>query len=161
MTPVHRSADAATLAGIFVPGAAVAFSLLFASGPNAVSASSGETSEVLPEAIAVEFEAGRDAAEGTDAPSNLPRVFHLADRTTAPVLVEIEEPGVEPPPLTLSTVLPSQTRPIAVIDGRPVTIGEAVSPGWTVTLIDGDSRSVTLTHSSGERAVLVLGESSD
>lgn len=56
------------------------------------------------------------------------------------------EPEVE---FVLSSVMPSPTRPLAVINGKARRIGDAVEPGWVLTMIDGDARRVILTHQSG------------
>lgn len=56
------------------------------------------------------------------------------------------EPEVE---FLLTAVMPSPSRPLAVINGKARRIGDAVEPGWVLTMIDGDARRVILTHISG------------
>lgn len=55
------------------------------------------------------------------------------------------------PDFTLTAVMPSQIRPLAVINGRPRTIGDEIAPGWTITAIRGDDRAVVLTEASTAR----------
>jgi len=63
------------------------------------------------------------------------------------------EPEVE---FVLSSVMPSPTRPLAVINGKVRRIGDTVEPGWVLTMIDGDARRVILTHLSGRTRTLEM-----
>lgn len=80
--------------------------------------------------------------------------FRVQTEPMAPVLVmpDIGHPtpkieGV--PEFVLTAVMPHRDRPLAVINGRPRSLGDEVAPGWTVTAIDGDARRVALTGPDG------------
>lgn len=54
------------------------------------------------------------------------------------------------PELSVSSILPHPARPLAVINGKPCKLGERVAPGWKLTAIDGNARTVTITNALGE-----------
>lgn len=68
-------------------------------------------------------------------------------------------PAITPPSsdpvFTVTAVMPSPTRPLAVVNGRPRSIGDEVVPGWTVSEIRGDDRAVVLTNAQTSRSVVV------
>ncbi len=98
-----------------------------------------------------------DRAPDTDAPFDpmaMRSPFRVQTDPVAPALIlpEIGQPaprieGV--PEFTLTTVMPHPIRPIAVINGRPRSLGDEAAPGWVITGIDGDARRVTLTGPDG------------
>jgi hypothetical protein len=53
------------------------------------------------------------------------------------------------PVFVLSAVLPSRTKPLAVVNGKPHREGDVIVPGWRLRSIDGDARSVIMEHESG------------
>lgn len=60
------------------------------------------------------------------------------------------------PELSVSTILPHPTRPLAVINGKPCKLGERVAPGWKLTNIDGNARTVTITNALGESKTVAI-----
>ncbi len=68
-------------------------------------------------------------------------------------MTQIEKPknvGAVPDPVfVLSAVLPSRTKPLAVVNGKPHRAGDVVVPGWRLKSIDGASRSIVMEHDSG------------
>lgn len=58
--------------------------------------------------------------------------------------------------IKLTAVMPSARSPLAVINGKPCKIGDMVAPQWTLTAIDGDSRTVTISSASGQERVIKL-----
>lgn len=56
---------------------------------------------------------------------------------------------VEAPDFALTAVMPSATRPLAVIDGKPRKIGDVIAPGWELVGIDGNARCVTVRARDG------------
>ncbi|MEM9372405.1 MAG: hypothetical protein AAGA55_02065 [Planctomycetota bacterium] len=65
----------------------------------------------------------------------------------------------EPPPsidARLTAVMPSSRTPLAVINGKPHRIGDAVTPTWTLVSIDGKARTVTLRNSNGQTVTIAL-----
>lgn len=59
---------------------------------------------------------------------------------------------MEPDPIfVLTAVLPSSKNPLAVIDGKPRSVGDSIVEGWTLSKIVGKERYVILKHTSGRR----------
>jgi hypothetical protein len=90
---------------------------------------------VLPARVASPFKFENE-------PASEPRVTLPQRRAPEPRA----EPEVE---FLLTAVMPSPSRPLAVINGKARRIGDAVEPGWVLTMIDGDARRVIATHISG------------
>lgn len=67
---------------------------------------------------------------------------------------EPEQKAVRDPVFVLSAVLPSNSKPLAVVNGKPHREGDVIVPGWRLRTIDGSGRAVVLEHDSG-RAVRV------
>lgn len=87
---------------------------------------------------------------------------HVAEPPPQPVRVETPQPRPAPvredplPTFTLTALMPSRTRPLAVVNGHPAAIGDEVAPGWRLTDIDGPSRRVTLTSAEGRQITVTL-----
>jgi len=83
--------------------------------------------------------------------------FWFDQQIEAPV--EHSNPGPEQvdlggPRVLVSSILPHPTRPLAVINGKPCRLGERVVPGWKLTEIDGDKRTITISNALGEIRVI-------
>ena len=76
-----------------------------------------------------------------------------------PIVVEatpIER--VEPPTLTVSSIVNGSGGVIATINNRGRRIGDSLGAGWTVREIDFHKRSVLIGHTSGATARAYLSE---
>jgi hypothetical protein len=85
--------------------------------------------------------------------------FRVQTEPMAPALIlpEIGQPAPKiegVPDFSLTAVMPHPTRPLAVINGRPRSLGDEAAPGWAVTGIDGDARRVVLTGPDGRTVSL-------
>jgi hypothetical protein len=86
--------------------------------------------------------------------------FRLIDEAEVREVSEPGEPttrGTAAPVFNLTAVMPHAQRPIAVINGRPRTIGEELTPGWTLTEIDGTSRTIVINGPDGDRVRVRMG----
>lgn len=147
-----------------IPTLALVGSHFFAGAPTSATAAPTRSAESLPDVTRfIEPTVATEA--GSRAEPVLPDgVFHIARNvadTVAEVLPPVDNGKPTLPPMTLSSVLPSASRGVAVIDGRPVRVGDSPAPGWCILEIDGQSRSVVLVHASGERARLTMATGSD
>ncbi|MEM9559366.1 MAG: hypothetical protein AAF995_03590 [Planctomycetota bacterium] len=147
------------------PSLAILGSHVVAAEPGRAVAASRPAPESLP--IAPEILLQHDQVGQIGARDrSMPEGVFLTVRNASPL--EIDEPtsirpagGPSLPPLTLSSVLPSGARSVAVIEGRPVRVGDTVAPGWRVVAIDGRTRSVVLEYSTGERARISMATGQD
>ncbi|MCA9304620.1 MAG: hypothetical protein KC996_10910 [Phycisphaerales bacterium] len=71
---------------------------------------------------------------------------------------ELEPVDQGGPELHVSSILPHPTRPLAVINGKPCRLDERVAPGWKLTKIDGDARTITITNTLGETRVIRISK---
>lgn len=67
-----------------------------------------------------------------------------------------EELPAAVPVFSLSSVMGSNDRSMAVINGKLCRVGDRVIEGWTVTAIDREGGRVTVTSTSGEELSLSL-----
>lgn len=123
-------------------------------GARAASAAPGFTVVQLP---TFPTPGGPDDRGGDLAQLRSP--FRVQTEPVAPALILPEigkpEPKVDGiPEFALTSVMPHPSRPLAVINGRPRSLGDEVAPGWIVTGIDGDARRVTLTGQDGRTVSL-------
>jgi len=85
-------------------------------------------------------------------------------KPVAPKIEPVVEVRVTPPTpkvdptddLGLSSVMGKGQRAVALISGRIYRIGDEVREGWTLTAVDVQSRTATLTHGDGRTCVLGL-----
>ncbi len=63
-----------------------------------------------------------------------------------PDLPETQDNG---PKLLLTGIMAGETRQLASVNNRIVTVGDEVAPGWTITEIDVGARTVTVLGKSG------------
>ncbi|GAB4387005.1 MAG: hypothetical protein Kow0022_17780 [Phycisphaerales bacterium] len=78
----------------------------------------------------------------------------LEDLAPAPIQLHQEPEGVavEPPPEVVVTAVMGGRVPVAVINGRPRSVGEEVQPGWSVLKIT--PTGVVLGHSDGRTVTI-------
>lgn len=136
------------------PAAGVFGARFVGQGPRPISAAPVITVVDLP-AFAVR--AGPDTQQ-TDF-GQLRSPFRVQTEPIAPALIlpEIGKPAPKIegiPEFLLTSVMPHSSRPLAVINGRPRSLGDEVVSGWTVTGIDGDARRVVLTGPDGRTVSL-------
>ncbi|MBL4591525.1 MAG: hypothetical protein JKY96_06150 [Phycisphaerales bacterium] len=140
---------------------------VFMGGPQSVQASEGLTTETdapLPSMVIGETStdtgvSAREVCEGIHG--HLSPFWHDE-------LVEIQEPQIEYPveyqPGTeriipifeVTSILPHPTRPLAVINSKPYRLGAKIFPGWTLTAINGDQRTITIKGPTGEIQVVPI-----
>jgi hypothetical protein len=114
--------------------------------PNAVS----ETDRALLRTIAdVESRAPQQLALGLGAAPK-----------PKPVEKEVVQPRKPEPDLptarALTSVMKTSAGLVAVIQGKLYRESDEVVPGWTISAIDDDARTVTIVHTSGEARVLAI-----
>jgi len=68
---------------------------------------------------------------------------------------EIEVPD---PMFVLTAVLPSTNKSYAVINGKPLAVGDMVAKGWTLNKISGEDRYVIIKHTSGRRLRVLMSQ---
>lgn len=92
----------------------------------------------------------------TPAPNPFPAIrrpeLMLEDLASAPIELhaEREDVAVEPPPQIVVTAVMGGRVPVAVINGRPRSVGDEVQPGWSVLKIT--PTGVVLGHADGRTA---------
>lgn len=72
------------------------------------------------------------------------------DLPEAPVLIEHEPDAPEPefsvPTVEVTSILSGGRKPLAVIGGKPLSVGDELGDGWSLVKIDGKSGSVSIGH---------------
>jgi hypothetical protein len=130
------------------PASGVIGARFVGAGPRTAAAS---VPAVLPPLV--EFVPPPPEAPATDF-SALASPFRSAD----PAIVPLLQPEVRLPPtpverslpvFTLTSVMPHPSRPLAVINARPRSVGDEIAPGWILTRIEGDTRQVIVTGPDG------------
>jgi hypothetical protein len=160
------------MAAMLAPVLAVIAVRWVGQGPASASASELGPAPIIPdvtpapappEAIARAAERAR-ALNGKPVSSALLRVeMEPVVERSAPVSTTTSQAQVEPdapilpPSVTLTAVARGRTGPVALLDDRPRSIGDEVSPGWVIAAIDLKSRRVLLVGPKGTRHVLRLG----
>ncbi|HRQ72768.1 MAG TPA: hypothetical protein PLU35_07045 [Phycisphaerales bacterium] len=107
---------------------------------------------MTPEQVAA---SGFAAAQPADAPLLSPFLFDDPDKP-APIdnivlppvasKPDTNKPAADKPPAVVLTALMLGGRePLAVINGKPYRLGAEITPGWTLTSIDRQAASVTVT----------------
>ncbi len=159
-TQIDRARRGAIVAAFFVPSLGVVAARLFGMGPSTAAAStSPEPMAALPDIRLVPAVTDSGSGEMAELASPFWHAFQIpnapaeATPTRRPAQLT-EQPD---PDFLVTAVMPHPSRPLAVINGRPRSIGDVVVPGWTLTAIDGHSRTVTLTHTSGRTQTLQIG----
>ncbi len=95
------------------------------------------------------------AVQSMDLPTTESSPFYFpspVEDVDEPEIEEAEE-DVLPPDWWAVTSFIGGRRPIAVVNGRPMTIGDTIDEGWKVLRIDPQARTVTLER-NGNVAVL-------
>ena len=137
---------------VLTPTLAVLGFQRFVAPPSEARASDGAYEFVaLPDVSGVDLsERERSASLGSAQGS--PLWFVEVEHRLA-AIPEIEasegERAVADPVFVLGAVLPSRTRPLAVVNGKPHREGDVIVPGWRLRSIEGDGRSVIMEHESG------------
>jgi hypothetical protein len=72
----------------------------------------------------------------------------LTDRQAAPV-TPIEAPKIARPDIALTSIMLTRGERIAVVQGKVRREGDSPIPGWTITQINPDAGTITLTHNTG------------
>ncbi len=132
---------------------------MLAGGPQSVNASDTFSAEPEPALPTLVFEEDpnldRDAQDVcVEIRGHLSPFWHdditLVDEPyiELPIDFDPNDQGAEQV-FAVSSILPHPTRPLAVINGKPYKIGDRVASGWTLTLIDGDTRSIVIKNASG------------
>lgn len=104
------------------------------------------------------------AAQSADGPLLSPFLFDDPDKPApitqivlppVPSKPETPKPAADTPPAVVLTALMLGNRePLAVINGKPYRLGAEIAPGWTLTSIDRQAASVTVTFAADpERTV--------
>lgn len=90
------------------------------------------------------------ALEGVQPPSPFPRSeMALIAVPDMPLTPGAPEPKVEPPPtLALTSVMGGRV-PVAMVNGRPRSLGDLVAPGWKIVEINPDR--IVIEHSDGRQ----------
>lgn len=151
-----RPLSAACALAFLTPIAGVVLARLIGSAVGTTEA--GQAMEVAPPvAVLPPLIEPRDRA---GALASMPSPFRTIDESA---VREVIEPGdttkrnASVPAFALTSVMPHPKRPIAVINGRPRTIGEELSPGWTLAEIDGAGRTVVINGPQGDRIRVRMG----
>lgn len=144
-------------AAIVVPTLCVFGSTFIGSGARTVAASEDPFEMVTLQTTPFYIER---VGEPLSTQDFIPSPFYF-ESSAAPIesIVKPADPivsrpkGVEKlPPVRVSSILPNGKTPLAIIDGKPRRVGDTLESGWTVLSINGDDFTVTLVHSSGQRA---------
>lgn len=124
-------------------------------GPkSAVASSAGVGFVPLPS-----VPGGISIGEELELPSTIVSPFPEIDEQAKDMLPGFggEARSLENPlEFVLSSVMPSGTRPLAVINGRLCRPGHALGGGWTLREIHASGRSVAIEHRSGRTKKLTL-----
>lgn len=95
------------------------------------------------------------ALEAVAASSPFPR--NEATLIAMPDMVPLPgepEPRIEPPPeLTLSSIMGGRV-PVALVNGRPRSLGDLVAPDWSIVEIRQDS--IVVKHPDGRQVTVTL-----
>ncbi|MCW5753892.1 MAG: hypothetical protein KIT24_04190 [Phycisphaeraceae bacterium] len=99
-----------------------------------------------PKPLSAAQKAALAYASAIELPVTEPSPFHEPLRELKSQAPEIEELDIlpTPPHWWRVTSIISGRKPIAVINGRPMAIGDVVDDGWTVLRIDPHGRLVTI-----------------
>lgn len=157
---IDRALRGAILVAFCVPSLGVVAARFFGSGPSTAAASSTpEPMPPLPDIRPLPVSTGSMPGEMTELASPFWHAFHIPIAPAEPMPIRRPSPQSEQPDpdFLVTAVMPHASRPLAVINGRPRSIGDVIVPGWTLTSIDGHARTVTLTHSSGRTRTLQIG----
>lgn len=148
------------LAAFLVPSLGVLTARLVGTGPANASASlTPEPMAALPDIRPIIDTVPSDPIHAGTLTSPF---WHSIQTPNTPieVLRPIQPTETRPDPdpeFRVTAVMPHPSRPLAVINGRPRSIGDTVVPNWKLTAIDGTGRSVVLTHTSGREVTLHIG----
>ncbi|MBL0926551.1 MAG: hypothetical protein IBJ11_02720 [Phycisphaerales bacterium] len=184
MIDLLRNKSLAVLVGaFFAPSAAVAVAgFLFSGGPaEAPAAPADAQPAATPASIPV---AGPSAVKLTPEQNRLKDwLAHrppMAETLRAPVAVPPKPPEPPPPPpkptpevqspstpaqpdapprMELTAVMGRTQAPVATINGRLHSVGQAVSKGWKVRSIDLNTRTVVVEHTDGRTVELTIAAS--
>lgn len=154
-----RSVSAACAAVFFTPIAGVLLARFIGA---AVGTTAGAQVPAPPASIAT-LPPFTTRADRTGSLVSMPSPFRPIDETAAREITgsgETAPRGVKVPAFALTAVMPHPQRPIAVINGRPRTTGEELSPGWTLADIDGPGRTVVIQGPDGDRIRIRMGNQS-
>lgn len=155
MTP-DRSLTMACALVFFTPVAGVLAGRFVGSAVTTAEASYVETA-VPP---AVTLPPLSDRVDRAETLAVLASPFRSIDEA---VIREASDPGdpngrvTHTPGFALTAVMPHPRRPIAVINGRPRTVGEELASGWTLVDIDGGGRTVVIQGPDGTRVRVRMG----
>ena len=141
---------------------------LEAKGPAVASAQATTEAIVVPTYSALPTLSGRQAAmkERVHAlDEQMPSSPFPANRKTELVIADPEfppiEPGddhqtpeVEPPPQIVVSAVMGGRVPVAMVNGRPRSVGDEVQPGWTVLQIT--QSGVVIVHTDGRTATFTI-----
>lgn len=74
-----------------------------------------------------------------------------------PVVAPVVEPKQEAPSIALTAVMGGR-RPVAVVEGRMLSVGSEIANGWFVTRIDANTQSIEVATHDGETLTVEVGD---
>ena len=141
------------VAGLLVPVLAVIGFQFFMDEPSKASASMSDT-QFLPLPVVPEW-SGEQPPLDVNPNSSSPFWFEDVELQvqTIPMLPkpQVQEEAEPDPEFFLTAVLPSTNKSLAMINGKPHSVGDEVVKGWTLIKIAGKERYVILKHTSGRQ----------
>lgn len=153
--PSDPSAKALCIGAILLPSVVGYLSGYLGAGPSRAGAVMIEPMPELPVVVpsgAVPQPTPRGAVQ---SPFKFLAREESPQHTDRPARRGLPHPqSVPDPEFTLTAVMPSPARPLAVINGKARRIGDEIEPGWVLSAIDGDARRVVLTHRTGRLMTL-------
>ncbi len=81
---------------------------------------------------------------------------HAPDMMGGLIGINHDEESSSDPKFSVTAVLPSATKSLAVINGEACGEGDEVVPGWTLLKISGKDRYVIIQHVSGRRMRVLM-----
>jgi len=155
-----------TIVSVAVPGLVMLGARYFGQAP---SQSQAYSEFAVPELLAFDFVAHAPPEDGTKASDlsegTIESPFWCEQSASEPIFTTSLMP-TDPMPMTqgldmsfeVTTILPHPQNPLAIINSKPHRIGDEVLDGWVLQEINGDARTVTLIHHSGQKRVVSLAD---